>query len=371
MTTARQNQYIPQLESAINNISAVDPESLVQRERLGSELSFEAVLPIAKKVIDIVKQLQKLNLDEVPYNVLSQLHSYTTEIARVFDAIRTISPQNTANIPQQKESYIQQLEDYWANLYPAVYSIVAAQQTEISRSEIDSLSNQVRTSAQFAAEVTDALRNKQSEITVELERFLVQKSEEFQTERDNKLAEVDHALSSIRSAAAEAGVSQNSVHFQKEAQDHYVSSGRWLVAIILLSVLLVSFSLWGTRLLDMVGIDDPGGSADVIQQVRFYLQKAIILFVLIFALILATKNYNSARHNYVVNKHRSNSLSSFTTFVASASDEQTKNAVLLQATQSIFSHQPTGYIKIDGENSPQSTVVEVLRNINPISKDKA
>jgi hypothetical protein len=181
---------------------------------------------------------------------------------------------------------------------------------------------------------------------------------------------VDAALESIRSAAAEAGVSQNSVHFRNEASDHLTSSKNWLIAIATLSLLLVCFSLWGTKLLGWIGLEDPGSSGDIILQIRFYLQKTVIIFVLIFALILATKNYNSARHNYVVNKHRSNSLSSFQAFVASASDEQTKNAVLLQATQSIFSHQPSGYIKTDGENSSQGTVIEVMRSLGSVNRDK-
>lgn len=370
MATDRQNQHLGELRTNINAIADLDPESLVQKERLGSELSFEAVLPISIEIIKTAKTLQKVNLEEVPYSILAAINAAFVQIVSIFNQIKSISPQNSNNIPAQRVAYLQQLEDHWGSIYLHISTIIAAQQTEISRGEVDALSNQVRTSAQFASEVTESLRNKQSELSAELEKFLTQKTEEFQLEGAQKLAQVEEALTSVRSAAAEAGVSQNSVHFQREAIDHQTTSKRWLTAVVILSILLVFFSLWGTKLLDLVGLQDPGSSSDLILQIRFYLQKTIILFVLIFVLILATKNYNSARHNYVVNKHRSNSLSSFTTFVASASDEQTKNAVLLQATQSIFSHQPSGYIKIDGENSSHGTVIEVLRSIGSVNKDK-
>jgi hypothetical protein len=43
----------------------------------------------------------------------------------------------------------------------------------------------------------------------------------------------------------------------------------------------------------------------------------------------------------VVDQHRQNALSTFETFMKAASDEQMKNAVLLQATQAILTPQAT------------------------------
>ena len=70
------------------------------------------------------------------------------------------------------------------------------------------------------------------------------------------------------------------------------------------------------------------------------------------------------RHNEVVNRHRQNALSSFETFVAAArADEQTKNAVLLEATRSIFALQPTGYDSTDAESAGSSQLIEVMRTL--------
>lgn len=365
--TAKQNQYIPGVIELTELLSKIEPESLVQRERLGSELCFEGVITIAEKILDIVKELQRLNLEEVPYSTLSVIMTYLKEIHNTYGSIKAITP---AEVPNNKVNLLNHLEDYWANLYPQVYSIVSAQQSKLSKNETESLANQVQNAIVLAGNATESLKAKQNEISAELERFLEKKSQEFETQGTTKLAQVEAALESIRNAAAEAGVSQNSVHFVKEANEHLASSTKWLWIIVGLSMLLVSFAFWGTKILVLTGATDPAGSSDLILQIKFYLQKTAIIFVIIFALILATKNYNSARHNYVVNKHRSNSLSSFQAFVSSASDEQTKNAVLLQATQSIFAHQPSGYIKTDGENSSQSTVIEVMRNISPVGKEK-
>lgn len=49
-------------------------------------------------------------------------------------------------------------------------------------------------------------------------------------------------------------------------------------------------------------------------------------------------------HLYTLNKHRENSLKSFQAFVQATTDPKTKDAVLLQATRSIFESGDTGYI---------------------------
>ena len=100
----------------------------------------------------------------------------------------------------------------------------------------------------------------------------------------------------------------------------------------------------------------------------FLTQKGLIVFCLIFALIWAAKNYGATRHNYVVNKHHNNALGSFQAFATSAADAQTKSAVLIQATQSIFTPRASGYVKSDGENSPSSPIVEILRSTG-VSKE--
>ena len=75
---------------------------------------------------------------------------------------------------------------------------------------------------------------------------------------------------------------------------------------------------------------------------QYTVPKLIILSVFFSALIWAAKNYQAHRHNYVINRHRQDSLSTFEGFVSAAGDDtETKNAVLLQATQSIFASQST------------------------------
>ena len=91
--------------------------------------------------------------------------------------------------------------------------------------------------------------------------------------------------------------------------------------------------------------------------------------MLVTSLVWTGRVYKAHRHNYVINKHRQNALRTFEAFVKAAKDEQTKSAVLLQATQCIFSPQPTGYLTHEAEPSGSPQILEIIRSMaNPNSK---
>lgn len=94
--------------------------------------------------------------------------------------------------------------------------------------------------------------------------------------------------------------------------------------------------------------------------------KGIILIGLLYFTITASKNYNAHRHNAILNKHRQNALQTFESFVkAAGDDQQTKNAVLLQATATIFSNQNTGYLAAGPEPEGASKIIEIIKGVAP------
>ncbi|MFC1693182.1 hypothetical protein ACFL1R_06730 [Candidatus Latescibacterota bacterium] len=106
-----------------------------------------------------------------------------------------------------------------------------------------------------------------------------------------------------------------------------------------------------------------------LQSIQFGIAKLVIFSVLYTATLWIGKIYKSQWHNYIVNKHRQNALSSFETFVEATSDEQTKNAVLLQATNSIFSPQNSGFIP-GTEHSTSPQILEIIRGVMGTTKQE-
>ena len=80
--------------------------------------------------------------------------------------------------------------------------------------------------------------------------------------------------------------------------------------------------------------------------------------------------YRAHRHNFVINRHRLNALSTFEAFAKATDDQQIKNAVLLQATQCIFGPQPTGYISGESESEGYPQILEIVRGMGAGEKSK-
>src|SRR5207244_10156514 len=97
--------------------------------------------------------------------------------------------------------------------------------------------------------------------------------------------------------------------------------------------------------------------------VQLAIAKFIIFSILFSAVLWAARIYRAHRHNYVINKHRQNALSTFEAFAKAAGDSETKNAVLLQATQCIFSPQRTGYLAQENDSEGHSSILEIIRSL--------
>jgi hypothetical protein len=97
--------------------------------------------------------------------------------------------------------------------------------------------------------------------------------------------------------------------------------------------------------------------------VQFTISKVLITIVLFYAINMCLKNFRAQRHNQVVNEHRHNALETFDLFQKSTNDDQTKNAVLLEVTRTIFGNQHTGYTTSNDSDSDTvpSKIIEIIK----------
>lgn len=69
-------------------------------------------------------------------------------------------------------------------------------------------------------------------------------------------------------------------------------------------------------------------------------------------------------HLSTVNRHRALSLQTFQAFSHAASDESTKNAVLMEATRAVFGSVPTGFLDAKaGSSDGDLKIVEVAKTL--------
>jgi len=169
---------------------------------------------------------------------------------------------------------------------------------------------------------------------------------------EDKKIEVDQIVSTVREAAASAGVATFAEEFSNEASNLRKQSNKWLfvtggfaVITVLISLL---FILWNP-----VSIQTGGW-----EFLRSLASKVALIVVLFTCAIWCGRIYRSLAHQAAVNRHRALSLKTFQAFTQATSDPYIKDSVLMAATKSIFASVPTGFVK---QNEGQEQGVNFVR----------
>ena len=187
-----------------------------------------------------------------------------------------------------------------------------------------------------------------------------QNNEEAEKQESNRQQEFNQLKLELQNQLAEKPISQYKAIFQEQAKAHHKNARFWLgmagaatvafaVAFVLLSIFV---KIEGTQL------------AGTLQNL---FTKGFLLSPIYVWLNRSIKNHTAQKHLEVINTHRQNALETFDTFVAAAEgNRETRDAVLLAATEAIFDANQTGYLstKTSGPDS-RSPVQQVIREIMP------
>ena len=349
-TFDQEEQVKTELRTALNELVKLKPDDLVRADVLGKDLSFEPGKLIFERTLKLFRDLDQANLDNVAFNALTRLRNQATAALSQFKSINEFSvtkyPSNTVG---QRDAFISQIRENYDACFDALAPVIAYS---------------IRKGTDF-----EKIGARAGEIVHAMETT----SAESQTKQRHLLVEMESTLQRVRRAAAEVGVSQHATHFKDQSDEHARLSGKWLYATAIMAVLTVAWGFvtffihaTGTGTTGTPPVPNPPTVAEIVQ---FTFSKIIILSGLYYALVWCARNYSAHRHNYVVNKHRQNALSSFETFAKAAGDDaDIKNAVLLQATQSIFAPQISGYTESENDATAPSKIIEILRSVGAAQK---
>ncbi len=197
---------------------------------------------------------------------------------------------------------------------------------------------------------------------------LVREMEMARRRVQEESAAVQAAAAAAREAAASAGAAAFSDEFAKEARLLEGGARRWLIAAGVFALATVAVAACFAFNLFRAPVPVASASSGVLPASPLLVQtiggKLVILSMLLTAATWCGRNYKAQRHLGVLNKHRALSLRTFQAFSAAASDEVTKNAVLMEATRAIFSAGATGYVGgKDGSDESSLRIVEIAKGI--------
>ena len=206
---------------------------------------------------------------------------------------------------------------------------------------------------QLATEVDDMVAKLKSEIN---------RAEENNNEAEQKQAEraqeFDRLKLEVQNQLARKPISQYKAIFADQAKEHHKGAWDWLkMAGGATAVFFVAFAILSIWLKS-----EGSGLTETLQNL---FTKGFLLSPIYVWLNRSIKNYAAQKHLEVINTHRQNALETFDTFVAAAGDNrETRDAVLLSATEAIFDANQTGYLSAKGSGADsKSPIQQVIREV--------
>lgn len=329
-----------ELNGLIKNLANLDPRDYVRTEELGLKMDFRDAVPALENIRSLYGRISDSDLDLAADRLLGRLLSDAREIR---DLLVEVMDFDTAagGSPEHRQGLLDRL--------PNLYNQVLANSGPLIALSF------AWTGGGDLAKTRQEVREKNAELNAML------------ADTEAKLAErmeaADAVVSALKDKAAEEGVADHALLFEKSADEYEEAKGTWLkwarrVAIFgavlgFLNVGLVVFSIYKGWLGD-------AGSA-----IQAAIAKLVLFSFVYYVLVWLVRMYRAAAHNEIVNRHRFRAMRSFETFVAATRDDQTKQAVLLRATESIFGHQSSGLSPGLGQDASASRLLEIIRGVPP------
>lgn len=333
-TLEEKNQKVTETRTQLEEILNFNIEkNLIRNAKLGEDLSFKDAKSSFVGIQELAKQFNDWSIEELPFNHINTLFG---QFKSTLTILNNISEFDSLTMDVTKRNQlIQEVNNNFETLQANTLQIA------------DHLRLKELLLAGSSAELDERIDN--------LKKY-EQENKVTQGKVDTILEEATKTLDALNKSAGKTAMTQYATYFENQATSHKKIAWGWLIAVSIVVIITLTAGVYSFFTIDTT-LDTPGA-------VQQGVSKLIILSVLYYILVWISKNYKAHRHNYIVNKHRSNLLNSFEAFVKySKEDEVTKNAVILQATQSIFSSQSSGYMNKDSDFEHPNQMIEIIRNV--------
>jgi hypothetical protein len=322
----------------VNNVLTTPTEDLIKNSKANQTNGILIFNEIEPKVEELKNYLNQISLDNI--NVLpdSRFNILKGKLKPIFDELDEIqkTDKNPNQTDAQQKTQTIQFFTYGANQGGNGYFEKEKEEIWKIILEAITLDNQKLQDNSVAVKKAKELDN------------VIKNTKDSQDE-------INNALNSARTELSKGGVSKHSDIFGSQAGIHMTSAENWqkyavklLITNGILVIIILSFVIWVVE--------------DKTLRIEIGIFGAALISLVSYAIVLCVKNFFAEKHNQNVNQHRANCLGTYNTFIDSA-DEERKAAVLLQATNTIFSHQKSGYLTKDTETNNPNPIVEIVRKV--------
>lgn len=326
-------QLTGQLSDSIKQTLEFKDKPLVSRPEWGT-ITFTKAEQDLERIFTLLNHLSILPLEYLTDDVTNQIKTQVDAIKPYLEQIDkfNIEEPNATQTRDRLINEIQRAADALYSVAPLWIPFLAYQKGDVAQN-IEKLSSSVSTA------------NK-----------MVDKAKE---DIETKKKEIDDIVTKAREASAAAGAAVFTQDFDREATKLSDNATKWLIAAAILGVATIGVAVL-TWFWTQAGLD----SGQIWQKVA---SKFIILSIFLTATLWCGRIYKALMHQSAMHRHRALSLQTFQAFSSAASDNQTKDAVLLEVTRSIFSQGVTGYVDSASTSADSERVIEIVKRI--VQKD--
>lgn len=287
----------------------------------------------AQKIIKHWEKIDIPTLIELPDQNIQQLITQCDNLTTIFEKVFQFNPE-IQNASNERNNIIRQFPNVINNAFTNVLSTITY--TSSNKLNIEDIRYKANT----------ALGHLNGSID-EVNKNIIKQQ-----------LEITELLSKAKDLSLEQGIVSQSIHFKNEFYEQNKLANNWLVAIVMISIIFLSFSFFNLFILKIDFFDFDFDSN--IEVINFISSKVLIFIVLGYLLVLATKNYKSHKHNATVNKHRHNALLTYRSLVSAASEKSVGDIVLAHAAACIFSPQDSGFSSKGESLGSAKSVLELM-----------
>ncbi|MBI3503104.1 MAG: hypothetical protein HY063_15060 [Bacteroidetes bacterium] len=337
------------LEEQIHIIKKIPDVKLLESK--DQKLTFTGLTSYLRTVKEILDGIDEENIKNIPKEILNE---FTGIFSGLFNLLLRIK-QTTLNVNETPQRQMQNIvNDFAAHinsgrkiLIDAIPLIKAYAPQNIdtdSKKEADK---------KIEALLQELEKHKKN---AEIRAAQVEKSAKSIEQLESNLSDADKKLKDLLSRT---DIRQKQFEFSDEALNNKRRANYWLycgivpLSIILLGIIGHIFYCFKGEFIDvtynafadkkLIVTDSFSHTVLLFEFIKSISIRVLFISLLIYFLVLAVKNYNAQMHNYIVNTHKTNSLSSIVGLIGKITSPANQEKFIVQASQIIYSHQKSGY----------------------------
>jgi hypothetical protein len=271
--------------------------------------------------------LKSLDVGLLPDSELQALVNHLRQIADQVKLMMAFTVEQN-NAPGVRDSIITHIHSYTDQLYTTAQGripFLALQRGDVKRNEQEV--------AESVTQIRTLLGGLKKDVT-------------------ERKGEIDGIITAAREASATVGVAHFTADFKTTADQMGTAASTWLWRTTIAGALTIAAALAFPFVFPVEG------TALTLHAVQIFTSKLVVLGALFAATLWCGRMFKASKHMEAVNRHRENALRTFQAFTKAASDDQTRNAVLLETTRSIFALANPGYL--DGTETGSEGALQVL-----------